>query len=112
DVDSALSTPPTEIEDCLNPVVFYHTLQEFVEEDSKLKLILESNHLLTSVRHSANFLDLKKSEELAIKTFFDGNEGYNKVRFAKKYVELIRKPFFEEYNKLDWVDEISAKLYK
>lgn len=104
-------TPPTEIEDCLNPIVFFHTLQEFQEEYISLKAILFENIPLMTARYSSEFLDLRKTEKVAIKVFFDGNEGYNKIRFAKKYIELIQNAFFDNYQDIDWINEIKKKLY-
>lgn len=111
EVNNVASSPPTEIEDCLNPRVFFHALQEFVHENESL-LKLFDNQFNSSSRFSANFMDLRDSEKHVVKGFFDGNEGFNKIKFAKKYIELIQKPFFEEERKLDWVEEIKSKLYK
>ena len=112
DVNNVLTNPPTEIEDCLDPIIFYHTLQEFIDKyDSILQLFLKKN-LEFEEKYSGGFFDLTTKEKLIIKDFFDDNEGFNKILFAKKYIELVEKPFFNERKKLEWIEEVKMKLYK
>jgi predicted ATPase len=110
DVNSNLSNPPTEIEDCLNPIIFYQTLLEFSTEDEKLYKILTTNELVEIAKCSSEFMDLKTSERKSIKEFFDGNEGFNKIRFARKYVELSQKDFFKEFAELNWLKKIKGLI--
>ena len=110
EVDSNLTSPPTEIEDCLDPVVYYQTLLEFSEEYSDLKSIFLNNDFNEAARNSFEFMDLRGSERKTIKTFFDDNEGYNKIRFAKKYVELLKVPFFKQLKPLKWTEEIKKRI--
>ena len=56
--------------------------------------------------------DLTKKEKDILKEFFDDKEGFNKILFAKKYVELAKKPFLNVGSNLEWVEEIKKKLYK
>lgn len=112
DVNNVLTNPPTEIEDCLDPIIFYHTLQEFIDKyDSILQLFLKKS-LEFEEKYSGGFFDLTTKEKLIIKDFFDDNEGFNKILFAKKYIELVEKPFFNERKKLEWIEEVKMKLYK
>ncbi len=110
DVNSNVTNPPTEIEDCLNPILFLQTLMEFSDEDQKLKQILNSNVIQEDAKCSSEFLDLKSSEKKTIKDFFDGNEGYNKIRFAKKYNEIAQQPFFEILPELEWITNLKKRL--
>ena len=56
------------------------------------------------------FMDLRESERKTIKGFFDDNEGYNKIRFAKKYVELLKVDFFKDIKPLKWIEEIKKRI--
>jgi predicted ATP-dependent endonuclease of OLD family len=112
EVNNVLMNPPTEIEDCLDPTIFYHTLQEFSNRYKTLWDLFAIKEQELEEKYSADFFDLTKKEKETIKSFFDDNEGFNKILFAKKYVELAEKPFFKELNKLDWIEEIKIKLYK
>lgn len=111
EVNNVISSPQTEIEDCLDSVIFYHTLQEFTIEYETLKKLFESKNL-EDEKYSADFFDLTKREKEIIKSFFDDKEGFNKILFAKKYIELAKKPFFKNRESLDWIEEIKKKLYK
>ena len=112
DVNNVLTNPPTEIEDCLDPIIFYHTLQEFIDKyDTILQLFLKKN-LEFDEKYSGTFFDLTIKEKAIIKDFFDDNEGFNKILFAKKYIELAGKPFFKEQKELEWIEEVKMKLYK
>lgn len=112
EVNNVLMNPPTEIEDCLDPTIFYHTLQHFSNHYETLRDLFAKKEQELEEKYSADFFDLTKKEKETIKSFFDDNEGFNKILFAKKYVELAEKPFFKELNKLDWIEEIKVKLYK
>lgn len=109
-IDSNITNPPTEIEDCLNPAIFFQTLIEFSEEYSGIKNILQNNNLEIEAKNSSEFLDLKKSEIQIVKDFFDDNEGYNKIRFAKKYIEISNCKFFENEKELKWITEIKKRI--
>ena len=111
EVNNVLMNPPTEIEDCLNPIIFYHTLQEFNENYQLVKDLFSKKELEFDEKSSADFFDLTKKEKEIIKSFFDDNDGFNKILFAKKYVKLAEKPFFKSQNNLEWIEEIKKKLY-
>lgn len=110
EVDSNLTSPPTEIEDCLHPIIFFQCLLEFSEENEKLKSILLNTEFNDEAKNSYEFMDLRESERKTIKAFFDDNEGYNKIRFAKKYVELLKVIFFKELKPLKWTGEIKKRI--
>lgn len=109
EVSSNLVNPPTEIEDCLNPIVFYQTLLEFISEYPNIYELVREKDLEDS-KYSATFLDMTSKEKAMIKEFFNDNEGYNKILFAKKYVELINMKFFQNERELSWVNDIKSKM--
>ncbi|OCK42692.1 hypothetical protein BA195_13875 [Tenacibaculum soleae] len=106
DVNSNITNPPTEIEDCLNPYIYKQTLIEFAEEYETIKNILTTNEVRTKALNSYYTFDLRESEKEEIKAFFDGNQGYNKIRFAEKYTEISKSKFFENEPKMEWIENI------
>ena len=102
------TTPPTA--DCLHPIIFFQCLLEFSEENPKLKSILLNTEFNNEAKNSYEFMDLRESERKTIKGFFDDNEGYNKIRFAKKYVELLKVDFFKDIKPLKWIEEIKKRI--
>ena len=110
DVNSNQTSPPTEIEDCLNPILFYQTLMDFSEEYDSLKAILTTSELNKTAKNSFQFLDLRESERKTIKAFFNDKEGYNKIRFARKYVELSKLNFFSDCREIKWINELKKRI--
>lgn len=90
DVDSVKVTPPTEIEDCLEPVAFYRTLKVFASGDQNLKELLDQNPFFTDSKNSGESLDLRQQDLFKLKDFFDKNLGANKINFAREYVEELK----------------------
>lgn len=109
-VDHGTISPPTEIEDCLDSQIFYQTLLEFIDENDQLKGVLATSPYNETAESSASTFDLRDSEKQIIKDFFDGREGYNKIRFAKKYVEIVNKPFFWEKQHPDWIINLQSRI--
>lgn len=112
DVNSNSMNPPTEIEDCLNPFVYYQTLIEFTEQYESLKQIIENNSFNETALNSYTAFDLRDSEKQKIKDFFDDKEGFNKILFARKYVEIINKPLFKDYSDMEWIEKIKTRIKK
>ena len=110
DVNNNQTSPPTEIEDCLNPIIFFQSLIEFSEEYSDLKTILTNSDFNISAQNSHEFIDLRGSERKTIKMFFDDNDGYNKIRFAKKYVELSKIDFFKSQTEMKWITDLKKRI--
>ncbi|MDD2829535.1 MAG: AAA family ATPase [Sulfuricurvum sp.] len=89
-VTNKTHTPPTEIEDCLDPIIFLETLKKF--QDTDIKTILnDTNNIDTSATNSYYCLNLRESDKDKIKNFFDQNDGYRKIEFANKYVEVAKE---------------------
>jgi len=102
-IESNPVSPKTEIEDCLNGLLFMTTLLEFKSEYPEL-LNFVNESLLNSeeVMHFA--FDFKQSEIIAIDDFF--NRDNNKYRFAIKYSDKISK----SYKIPSWINEIKDFL--
>lgn len=106
DVDSNITNPPTEIEDCLNPYIYKQTLIEFSEEYELIKKIITNNEVRPKALNSYYTFDLRESEKEDIKSFFDDKLGYNKIRFAEKYSEISKTPFFGNEPQMEWIENI------
>ena len=106
DVNSNITNPPTEIEDCLNPHIYKQTLIEFAEEYETIKNILTTNEVRLNALNSYYTFDLRESEKEDIKAFFDDNQGYNKIRFAEKYTEISKSQFYDNQPKMEWIENI------
>lgn len=104
--DSKEYTPPTEIEDCLNGNIFIETLKSF--NDEEINKILNNEKNIKDIALNSHYcLSLRPEDKECIKDFFDKNEGYRKIEFANKYIELCEK----EEHELDWVEKIK-KYFK
>lgn len=99
-VDSNLLSPATEIEDCLNGKLFIETLKSFRESYPILNSIIEKREYDECA--SSFSLDLRHSGQEILKNFFDLEEGIMKIKFAKKYTELLS----ESYNVPSWILKI------
>lgn len=110
DVDSSMTNPPTAIEDCLNPFLYYQSLIEFSSEYPDLNKLLGVNVFNDKALNSNFSFDLRQSEKDVIKSFFADKDGFNKIRFARKYVELLKVPFFANLEQLTWIDTIKSTL--
>ncbi|MGG7073600.1 AAA family ATPase [Campylobacter sp. 9BO] len=93
----------TEIEDCLDGEIFIDTLKQF-NNDAINKIIFEEGNI-KDLKLNSNFcLDLKDSQKETIKDFFDENNGYRKIEFAKRYVEFATSK--TEMIEPKWISEI------
>ncbi|UOQ72878.1 hypothetical protein [Hymenobacter cellulosilyticus] len=107
-VDNNTSTPPTEIEDCLNPRIYYETLKHFTDKDTDIEKILNDNEYNQDAKNSSEVFDLKDSEKKLIKGFFDKEQGENKVTFAKKYIEISKTEKFKNEEDPKWILEMKS----
>ena len=110
DVNRNSMNPPTEIEDCLSPYVYKQTLIEFTEEYASIKSIINNCEVRKNATNSYSTFDLRDSEKDDIKAFFDDNQGYNKIRFAEKYIEILQKPFFKNESEMEWITKIKKLI--
>ncbi len=101
-VEQGKKSPPTEIEDCLQPDIYYETLLSMVDGD--LVNILNSQKKVEKASNSATCLDLRQSEVEQLKAFFDRDD--NKVKFAKAYVQKLE--FLDQKSMPRWLREIKA----
>lgn len=87
-----------DIEQSLNPVIFQKTINELdVAENYKIKAIEKVN---------GNTHFIKNFNNTKIEEFFKENEGENKVKFAKKYIEVLSKESNPNEFIGDWINEI------
>lgn len=98
-IDSNLRNPPTEIEDCLETDVFIETIKTF-ENNEVNEMISELALQNYNIVYYA--LNLRPSELDILNKFFNGND--NKVKFAKKYIEILKTKKPNESP--EWVNKI------
>lgn len=110
DVNKNSMNPPTEIEDCLSPYIYKQALIEFTEEYPTIKNLIDNCTVQNNATNSYSTFDLRDSEKDDIKAFFDDNEGYNKIRFAEKYIEILQKPLFQNEPEMEWILKIKKIL--
>lgn len=110
DVDSVKATPPTEIEDCLDPQAFYNTLLFFAVNDQDLNELISRNPYYKSANHSGECLDFRQQDYVKLKAFFDKNKGENKILFAKQYLNEFEK--IKVPNNQKWLNQIKLIFEK
>ncbi len=103
DVNSNDYEMKTEIEDCLDGVVFIETLKTYTEDQNIVAILEDEKNFKDKSLNSYFCFDLKPSGQEVLKKFFDQDSGYRKIEFAKKYVEIARS---NSVKNLDWIDEI------
>ncbi|GGX00849.1 AAA family ATPase [Salegentibacter mishustinae] len=110
DVNKNSMNPPTEIEDCLSPYIYKQALIEFIEEYPSIKNVIDNCTVRNNATNSYSTFDLRDSEKEDIKAFFDDHEGYNKIRFAEQYIEILQKPLFQNEPEMEWLLKIKNIL--
>ena len=102
-ITASPKAPNTDIEDVLNGVAFHKTLLELKKNgfDSELDFVTENDEIEEVASYYA--LDLRPTERKQLDVFFNGNNGNNKVIFARQYVEVLSK---ESYKTPNWISEI------
>lgn len=105
DINDSLTSPATEIEDCLNGKLFIETLRFFssMEEYNYLTEIIK-NDKEYSENSSFFVMDLRTSERKILHDFFDSDNGKMKIDFAKKYVDIAKES--NSYQEPIWITEI------
>lgn len=83
DIHSVKTSPPTEIENCLDGFIFHKTLETFVDEFNELDDLLHGKETDNNLV-SYFTMDLRPREEKIFENFFN-TEGI-KYEFAKRYV--------------------------
>ena len=103
DVVNPESAMPTEIENCLNSKTFCEALQSFNNE--QVNQILQNNNNSVDYEKNSYFcFDLRESEKEILKNFFNENNGYRKIEFAKKYIEIAKNE--ERHQEPKFITEI------
>lgn len=93
-------SPNTDIEDTLNGKVYNRALLHFKDMGSESLDFLPD----TEVEETASYfaMNLGPKDRDKINTFFDENQGNNKVVFAQKYIELMQSDDVVP----EWIEEI------
>lgn len=96
-------SPKTDIEDALNGKVFYRTLKQFKNES--LNFMDTSIDEDKSEMPSFYAMNLGPLDYEKLDCFFSENNNQNKVLFAQKYVEELKK---DNFKVPEWIEEIKA----
>ena len=104
DVNSNDYEMKTEIEDCLDGIVFIETLKEYTKDEDIAAILEDVKNFKNEKSLNSHFcFNLRDDDRKILKDFFDQKSGYRKIEFAKKYVEIAQN---SSVKSLDWIDEI------
>lgn len=104
DANSDQASQITEIEDCLNGKIFMDTLKDF--DDDEINAILEDKNNISDISLNSFYsFNLRDSDRKKIKNFFDLENGYMKIKFAKEYVKFAQK-YSNDNSSMEWINEI------
>lgn len=113
DISSNPVAPPTEIEDCLNPLVFLKVFESFCDEHHSLKSLLPEESIeIDELTSSFYSMDLSPRSKKQLDNFFD-SEGI-KYHFSKQYEHLSDKGNFQRPEWISLIEQffLSEKAYK
>ena len=85
-IDSNPVSPATDIEDALDPVLFWKILKSFITTDDKNYSFILDLKLNTEAKCSYNVIDYTESQREKIREFFKSDNNKRKVDFANKYI--------------------------
>ncbi len=92
---------PTEIEDCLEGKIYINVLNEYNNVNIR-KILKDKQNIKDLNLNSFYCFDLRAGDKNTIKSFFDKDEGYRKIDFAKRYTsKAITSSFTPQ-----WIEEI------
>ncbi|WP_205953952.1 AAA family ATPase [Pantoea stewartii] len=102
DISSNPVSPPTEIEDCLNPLVFIDVLKSFSQEYDSLNVLLPSDdYEIDELTSSFYSMDLSPRNKKHLDSFLN-SEGV-KYSFSKRYEAFCDKG---DFLRPDWITSI------
>jgi hypothetical protein len=104
--DDKMASPPTEIEDALNPVIFRRVLRKLA--DKELKKVIGDFAKKKGSNISAQAYDLTGDQKEELKAFFSRNEGDNKLKFAKEYV--AKSASYKKDHTPQWIEQLKEKF--
>jgi ABC-type Mn2+/Zn2+ transport system ATPase subunit len=110
DADDNTGYPPTEIEDALHRVPFRTVLKDLGEHlgDGHFLKELDGFEESNEADISALAYNLTEPQRNTVKGFFNGNEGKNKLTFAKKYVEKNKDYTVDRTP--EWIEELKKEF--
>ena len=92
----------TEIEDCLNGKAFIETLKNY--NDIYIHPIISDLKNMRDINGNSSYcFDLRDSDKLVLKNFFDLDRGFRKIDFAEKYIKTLKE---KDYDIPKWINEI------
>ncbi|MCK5040047.1 MAG: AAA family ATPase [Candidatus Aenigmarchaeota archaeon] len=97
-------TSEADIEQSLNPVIFKKTIEKLTTENKY--------HISTIENNNGNTHFIKNFDNTKLENFFKENDGENKILFAKKYIELMKKEDKPKKFIPDWIKEIKEFFNK
>lgn len=110
DVSSNEYRMTTEIEDCLDGTVFIETLKTYTEDKTIVTILEDEKNLKDKSFNSYFCFNLRDDDRKTLKDFFDQDNGYRKIEFARKYVEIATK---NNNSKIpEWISEIKTWFKK
>lgn len=104
DISSNPVSPATEIEDCLNPVIFVESVRSFIPQFSEIESLLPSEEIsIDENQSSSSAMDLTPKK----KVIFDQilNEDGMKYKIAKTYENISKG---KEHIRPDWITQIES----
>ena len=109
DVSSNDYEMKTEIEDCLDGTVFIETLKTYTEDQHIVAILEDEKNFKDESLNSHFCFNLRDNDRKILKDFFDQENGYRKIEFARRYVGIARG---NSVKNLDWIDEIKEWFEK
>lgn len=85
-IDSNPVSPATDIEDALDPVLFWKILKSFITTDDKNYSFILDSESNEEAKCSYNVIDYTESQREKIREFFKSDNNKRKVDFANKYI--------------------------
>ena len=81
---------PTEVEDCLDGKAYIATLKQYNHDDINM-ILKDKDNIKDEKNNSYYCFDLRDTDRKRLKDFFDEDNGYRKIDFAKKYIAILDK---------------------
>lgn len=104
DVSSNDYEMKTEIEDCLYGAIFIETLKTYTKDQTIVAILEDKDNFKDNSLNSYFCFNLRGDDRKILKDFFDQDNGYRKIEFAKKYIKIASDT--DNFKSLDWINEI------
>lgn len=104
DVSSNEHKMTTEIEDCLDGIIFIETLKTYTKDQAIVDILGDEKNFKDKTLNSHFCFNLRDDDRKILKDFFDQDSGYRKIEFAKRYVEIASGK--DNLKNQKWIEEI------